>query len=56
LSENPYKCKCGRIAEVDVNGKFMCWELYLIDEPVKWKAKYPGQKSRHNKDVTKQKM
>jgi len=48
-----YLCSCGRIAEVVSDGKLMCWELYLIDAPVKWHDKYKGQKARHNKNPAK---
>ena len=43
-----YKCDCGRLAEVEVNGEFVCWEKYLISDPTIWKSKYPRDpKARH---------
>ncbi len=50
-TKKEYLCKCGRLAEVEVNGKCICWELYLIDNPLHWKVKYPGQKPRHQIDI-----
>ena len=48
-----YKCSCGRNAEVESYGVYMCWELYLIDEPDKWKDKYRKDlESRHDRKET----
>lgn len=45
------RCSCNRIAEVESNGKYLCWEAYLPDEPMKWKVRYPhDNKPRHERE------
>jgi hypothetical protein len=42
------KDNCNRIAEVEVDGVWLCWEAYLPDDPIRWKVKYPhDQEPRH---------
>jgi hypothetical protein len=46
-------CSCGRIAElVERNtDKPLCWEAYLLDEPMKWQLRYPrDQEPRHERE------
>ena len=37
---NQPRCSCGRIAEVDVDGKWLCFEAWIPEDRIRWQEKY----------------
>ena len=47
---NQPRCSCGRIAEVEVDGKWLCFEAWIPDDRIRWESIYKDDKEpRHEK-------